>query len=272
MGLTFMAMFEADAAASSASPSLGRMRRLSAIKACHYGPGCFDDFKFLFDPVACSLLCDEELAAYREKFQSIYRLTTDDWTFVRRHIGSSLRRRRDKRGRPPIPVDTQMAAALIYLAHGTTYATTSIMIRNGLSEASTLRCVRMFTKAVVTKLYPTLVAFPKSVAGLDKSARAFERRSGIPDIVGAIDGSHIRVAPPKCDQRSYYNRKHFYSVILSAVVDARGAFMACDVGYPGRMSDSKVLKYCKLYTHAVQWFGRFGYYIYGDAAYPLRTW
>ena len=31
-------------------------------------------------------------------------------------------------------------------------------------------------------------------------------------------------------------------------------------------------RYCDLYRYAVQWFGRFGYYIYGDAAYPLRSW
>jgi DDE superfamily endonuclease len=78
---------------------------------------------------------------------------------------------------------------------------------------------------------------------MDRVARAFERRSGIPKIIGAIDGSHIRVPPPKRMQKSYFNRKSFYSIILSAVVDARGYFMSVDVGYPGRMSDSKVLRY-----------------------------
>ena len=32
------------------------------------------------------------------------------------------------------------------------------------------------------------------------------------------------------------------------------------------------LRYCLLYRKAVTWFDRFGYYIYGDAAYPLRSW
>ena len=31
-------------------------------------------------------------------------------------------------------------------------------------------------------------------------------------------------------------------------------------------------RYCSLYRNAITWFGRFGYYIYGDAAYPLRSW
>jgi hypothetical protein len=88
-----------------------------------------------------------------------------------------------------------------------------------------------------------MIKFPTTIAGLERCAKAFEKRSGIPNIVGAIDGSHIRVAPPKRHQKSYFNRKSFYSVILSAVVDPRGYFLSCDVGFPGRMSDSKVLKY-----------------------------
>jgi hypothetical protein len=78
---------------------------------------------------------------------------------------------------------------------------------------------------------------------MDRNAQAFERRSGIRNIIGAIDGSHIRVPPPKKMQMSYFNRKSYYSIILSAVVDARGSFMSVDTGFPGRMSDSKVLRY-----------------------------
>jgi len=160
------------------------VRSLAAIKACHNGPGVFNDFEFLFDPVARSRCTTSMLCAYEAKFQSIFHLC----------------------------------------------------------GASTLRCVRLFTTSVVKRLTPHLIKFPESIAGFEQCARAFEARSGIPGIIGAIDGSHIRVAPPKRDQKSYYNRKSFYSVILSAVCDARGAFLCCDVGFPGRMSDSKVLK------------------------------
>ena len=47
----------------------------------------------------------------------------------------------------------------------------------------------------------------RSTAQLEQCASAFMRRSGIPNIIGAIDGPHIRVAPPKRHQKSYYNRK-----------------------------------------------------------------
>jgi hypothetical protein len=48
--------------------------------------------------------------------------------------------------------------------------------------------------------------------------------------------------------------------------------MCVDVGFPGRMADPKVLRCTELYRRATQWFGRLNYYIYGDAAYPLRSW
>jgi hypothetical protein len=48
--------------------------------------------------------------------------------------------------------------------------------------------------------------------------------------------------------------------------------MSIDVGFPGRMADSKVMHYISLYTNAMRYFGNAGYYIYGDAVYPLRPW
>lgn len=48
--------------------------------------------------------------------------------------------------------------------------------------------------------------------------------------------------------------------------------MSVGLGFPGRMADAKVLRYTPLYLRAMQWFGRLGYYIYGDAAYPLKPW
>jgi len=134
-----------------------------------------------------------------------------------------------------------------------------------------MRSVRVFTRAVNKRL-GYLITFPTTVAGLERNARYFENRSLIPNIVVAIDGTHIKVAPPKRDETSFYNRKSFHSVILQAVVDPRGFFMCIDVGFPGRMADPKVLRYTQLYRCAMQWFGRLGYYIYGDAAYPLRPW
>lgn len=38
-----------------------------------------------------------------------------------------------------------------------------------------------------------------------------------PGIIGAIDGTHIRIEPPKNNANAYYNRKKFHSIILQGV-------------------------------------------------------
>ena len=100
----------------------------------------------------------------------------------------------------------------MYLATGNTYESTALIMRNGMTKASVMRCVRIFTRGVVTKLAPTIISFPSSLAGLARNARYFENRSLIPNIIGCIDGSHIKIAPPKRDESSYFNRKNFHSV------------------------------------------------------------
>ena len=45
---------------------------------------------------------------------------------------------------------------------------------------------------------------------------------GFPQVVGAIDGSHIPILKPIECPSDYYNRKGFYSVLLKAVVDSQG--------------------------------------------------
>lgn len=43
-------------------------------------------------------------------------------------------------------------------------------------------------------------------------AEDFERHSAFPGIIGAIDGTHIRIHAPGEDSNSYVNRKGFHSV------------------------------------------------------------
>ena len=46
---------------------------------------------------------------------------------------------------------------------------------------------------MVKKLQHKMIHFPLSRAGLAHQARTFELRSLLPDCIGAIDGTHIKV-------------------------------------------------------------------------------
>ena len=66
--------------------------------------------------------------------------------------------------------------------------------------------------------------------------------SRIPNIAGAVDGTHVPIKAPKTRHEDYFNRKHFYSYILQGVVDSTGLFLSVSTGYPGSLHDARVLR------------------------------
>ncbi|KAL3210430.1 hypothetical protein MRX96_037162 [Rhipicephalus microplus] len=64
------------------------------------------------------------------------------------------------------------------------------------------------------------------------------RGTGLLDVVGAIDGCHVRISRPTESEQSYYNRKKFHSIIFQRVSDAGMMFTDVFIGIPGRAHDS----------------------------------
>ena len=102
----------------------------------------------------------------------------------------------------------------------------------------------------------------------------------------AVDGCHIPIKSPAGGRRSdkeYHNFKNFYSIILMAMVDAKGRFIWGSAGYPGNSRDAIVFESTKLYSHIVsgeaipQISVKVGNVnapplVIGDSAFPLTTW
>jgi hypothetical protein len=76
--------------------------------------------------------------------------------------------------------------------------------------------------------YPTLT----DTEQWDHLKDTFELKHGIPNIVGAIDGTHILLATPRNNHwKGYINRKHWESIVFQCVVEADGNF--CNVSIDG---------------------------------------
>lgn len=78
-------------------------------------------------------------------------------------------------------------------------------------------------------------------------AQEFEDKWDFPHVIGAMDGKHVMIQAPVNSGTEYYNYKHFFSIVLFALVDADYCFRYVDIGSQGRLSDGGIFKRTTLY-------------------------
>lgn len=66
--------------------------------------------------------------------------------------------------------------------------------------------------------------------------------SGIPQIVGVIDGTHLPIRRPVRNQSLYYNRKKYHSVNNQVVCDSYRRIIDASVCFPGSWHDGRMFR------------------------------
>ena len=182
--------------------------------------------------------------------------------------------------RKAITVDRRVAVTVWTLATPCGYRIIGHLF--GISRSSMCKIVHETCEAICNVLLQEYIRFPKSDE-LETTIRRFEQKWGVPQCVGAIDGSHIPVCAPANMHTNYYNRKGWYSMLVQAVVDPDYLFTDLNIGWPGSVHDARVFCHSQLYeqaqsgdilssTHSKTICGvSVPPYLIGDAAYPLKT-
>lgn len=98
------------------------------------------------------------------------------------------------------------------------------------------------------------------------NAERFHSISGLQNIIGAIDGCHIRISRPRNHGDDYMNRKGYYSILLQGTCDYDGNFRDIYVGPPGRVHDARMLQCSPIFQQATSVFGQ-QWKLLGDSAY-----
>lgn len=101
----------------------------------------------------------------------------------------------------------------------------------------------------------------------------FRNIGGFPNIIGAIDGSHIEITAPSENSVSYINRKGFHSLLVQGICDIDMKFIDVFTGLCGSVHDSRVWALSDIRTTEEANPGRFfpeDTHIIGDKAYGLK--
>ena len=140
--------------------------------------------------------------------------------------------------RVPISAGARLAITLRYLATGNTYMSHQFEFRVASNTIGKL--IPETCKAIYRVLAPDYFKYPTSPQEWKEIADGFQTKWQFPNCVGSLDGKHIRLRPPAHSGSVFFNYKHFFSIVLMAVVDSNYRFLYCDVGANGREADGGV--------------------------------
>ena len=141
--------------------------------------------------------------------------------------------------RQPVPVEKRVAVGLWRLATGNSYRSCGLQF--GLRK-STSKVISQQFESILCERKNNYIRFPFTEDEVKEVMDDSEELYHFPQIVGAIDGSHIEIKAPPENREDYFNRKQFYSVVLQGIVDSELLFRHIAVGFPGSVHDSRVLQ------------------------------
>ncbi|MQK21451.1 transposase family protein, partial [Escherichia coli] len=177
--------------------------------------------------------------------------------------------------RDAIPVRQRVAVCIWRLATGDPLRLVSKLFGLGISTCHKL--ILEVCTAIRTVLMPKFLSWPDG-STIKSIKDEFESLYGIPNVGGSMYTTHVPIIAPKQNVAHYFNKRHTernqkssYSVTVQGVVDPKGVFTDVCIGWPGSMSDDKVLEKSALYERASR--GNLkDVWIVGNSGYPLMDW
>lgn len=142
--------------------------------------------------------------------------------------------------------------------------------RFNVSLSSAHRCLVRVVNFIVS-LREQYIKWPNDYQKIE-SSEAFFQKQGFRGMIGAIDGSHIKITRPEEHEEVYVNRKGFHSILLQVVANHKRMFIDVYCGEPGSMHDARLLRKSNIYTKAQNLHYFENWYLLGDSAYPSLSW
>ncbi|XP_055693921.1 putative nuclease HARBI1 [Lutzomyia longipalpis] len=172
----------------------------------------------------------------------------------------------------------QVLAALNFFAKGSFQTEVGLNNAINISQPMVSIYVKKISSMIVSHM-SDYIKFPRSNEELAELKAGFQHKHGLPNILGIIDGTHIRIiAPKKTDPyrhpRHYRNRKMFYSINVEVICDSELRFLSVNARFPGACHDSGIWMTSRVRDFLQEkWLeGNQQMHLLGDAGYPSEPW
>ncbi|KHJ99908.1 transposase, IS4 family [Oesophagostomum dentatum] len=109
---------------------------------------------------------------------------------------------------------------------------------------------------------------PSSSDFCRRNARDFARTGRFPNIIGAIDGSCVKIDKPGHSGWQYYCRKGYTAINVLAAVNASEKFTYINANFPGSVHDASMYAYSSLKDAFANGQVLPGYCFVGDSGFP----
>ncbi|XP_019698986.1 putative nuclease HARBI1 isoform X2 [Harpegnathos saltator] len=170
-------------------------------------------------------------------------------------------------GHPKITAEKHILTYLWFIGHESA-SYRDVADRFGITISALHKVISRVTNFIML-LASNIIKYPT----LDEKIRTatfYEAAKGFPNVIGAIDGSHVRIDRPSEDPDSYINRKQYFSIHVQGTVNHAMKFMDVFIGFPGSVHDARVFKNSPIYDDLHELCGgkKYTYILLGDSAYP----
>ncbi|KAJ8711924.1 hypothetical protein PYW08_008878 [Mythimna loreyi] len=142
-------------------------------------------------------------------------------------ILSQKLKHQDTNKRQSISAAERLAVTLRYLATGDIFTDLHYTYSIGIKTISCI--VREVCYFIWSELCKEYMKMPTKVDWL-QIANKFQKSSDFPLCLRAVDDKHIRVIKPMDSGSMFLNYKHYFSIVLMAVVDSDYNFIFVDIG------------------------------------------
>ncbi|KAG0718500.1 putative nuclease HARBI1 [Chionoecetes opilio] len=198
-----------------------------------------------------------------------YRLDREGILFVTNLVRAALES--DTMRNNPLTPELKVIITLRYLATGKMQLCSSDDL--GPSQPSISKAISQTIDALCDiNIMRRFIRFPTTQDVIEQNKADFFNISRFPHVIGAVDGTYVRIKAPKENEEVFVNRKGYHSINVQVVFDAKCKLLGILAKWPGSVHDSRILNDSGVTTLFERGYTPAGCHLFGDHGYGGKTW